>query len=185
MKPTINQDCKRCGVELTDVTWSPALKREGKKYCRACNNPNRTYHNPISNPSRMYVNGKYVPKSHPLYKAGHYKNFESAAFSALEGYEKSNVGHVYVISNPAWEGWYKVGMAVDASDRCSSYQTSSPFRDYMIEYTEYFDDRRKAEKTIHSKLKKNKIEHVNEWFKADLNIIKNTIKNIKDVQHEA
>jgi len=100
-------------------------------------------------------------------------------------YDKVKRGHIYVVSNPAWKGWYKVGMAVDASDRCSSYQTSSPFRDYMIEYTEYFDDRREAEKTIHSKLKKNKIEHVNEWFKADLNIIKNTIKNIKDVQHEA
>jgi hypothetical protein len=67
-------------------------------------------------------------------------------------------------------------MAVDASDRCSSYQTSSPFRDYMIEYTEYFDDRREAEKTIHSELKKNKIEHVNEWFRGSLTDIKSVIQ---------
>ena len=176
MKPTINQDCKRCGVELTDVTWSPALKRDGREYCRACNNPNRTYHNPISNPNRMYVNGKYVPKSHPLYKAGHYKNFESAAFSALEGYEKSNVGYVYVISNPAWEGWYKVGMAIDAYDRCSGYQTSSPFRDYTVEYCKYFEDRRESEQNIHTKLAEQKIERRGEWFRGSLTDIKSVIQ---------
>ena len=168
-------DCKN-DLDLNS-NWTEARQAQGKYLCKSCWS--------LRDSARMFVNGAEITKKHPLYKAGRYKNFESAAFSALEGYEKSNVGHVYVISNPAWEGWYKVGMAVDASDRCSSYQTSSPFRDYMIEYTEYFDDRRKAEKTIHSKLKKNKIEHVNEWFKADLNIIKNTIKNIKDVQHEA
>ena len=41
--------------------------------------------NPKSNPARMYVNGKYVPKSHPLYKAGRFKTFEGAAFASLEG----------------------------------------------------------------------------------------------------
>ena len=172
------KNCIDCSEVLTlGGNWTEARESQSKYLCKTCWT--------IRDSLRMYVNGIEVSQSHPLYKAGHYKNFESAAFSALEGYEKSNVGHVYVISNPAWEGWYKVGMAVDASDRCSSYQTSSPFRDYMIEYIEYFDDRRKAEKTIHSKLRKNKIEHVNEWFKSDLNIIKNTIKNIKDVQHEA
>ena len=143
-----------------------------------------TAHNK-KNTSRMFVNGKYVPKSHPLYKSGRYKNFESAAFSALQGYEKSNVGYVYAVCNPAWKGWYKVGMAVDAADRCSGYQTSSPFRDYKVSYSKYFEDRREAERLVHSALKENKIEHANEWFKTDLETIKNVIKNIKDVQHEA
>ena len=143
-----------------------------------------TAHNK-KNTSRMFVNGKYVPKSHPLYKSGRYKNFESAAFSALQGYEKSNVGYVYAVCNPAWKGWYKVGMAVDAADRCSGYQTSSPFRDYKVSYSKYFEDRREAERLAHSALKENKIEHANEWFKTDLKTITNVIKNIKDVQHEA
>ena len=143
-----------------------------------------TAHNK-KNTSRMFVNGKYVPKSHPLYKSGRYKNFESAAFSALQGYEKSNVGYVYAVCNPAWKGWYKVGMAVDAADRCSGYQTSSPFRDYKVSYSKYFEDRREAERLVHSALKENKIEHANEWFKTDLKTITNVIKNIKDVQHEA
>ena len=181
----INQDCKRCGVELSDVNWSPALKRDGRHCCRACNNPNRAYHNPKSNPNRMYVNGKYVPKSHPLYKAGNYNSFESAAFSALEGYAKSSAGYVYIISNPAWEGWYKVGMAIDAYDRLVTYQTSSPFRDYTVEYCKHFEDRRDAERSVHLELEAMKVKHRNEWFNTDLKTIQHVIKTIEGEQHEA
>ncbi len=180
MKHT-KESCTTCAVELTDANWNSSWRKTNRTQCKDCNNPNRKKHNP----NRMYVNGKYVPKSHPLYKSGRYKNFESAAFSALQGYEKSNVGYVYAVCNPAWKGWYKVGMAVDAADRCSGYQTSSPFRDYKVSYSKYFEDRREAERLAHSALKENKIEHANEWFKTDLETIKNIIKNIKDVQHEA
>jgi hypothetical protein len=118
---------------------------------------------------RMYVNGKYVSRKHPLYKSGHYKTFEGAAFSALAGYTKTTKGHVYVISNPCWEGWIKVGMAVDSKDRCNQYQTSSPFRDYKLCHTKCFDDRRAAEQSAHKKLKKISTKHKGEWFKVSVN----------------
>jgi len=117
------------------------------------------------NTSRMFVNGKYVPKSHPLYKAGRYKGFEEAAFSSLENYKESAEGEVYIITNKAWDGWVKVGMAVDAEDRLKNYQTSSPFRDYVLYYSYDTDDRRKAESTAHSKLEQ-LFERNNEWFKC-------------------
>ena len=82
------------------------------------------------NTNRMWVDGKYIPASHPLHKPGRYEGFEEAAFSSLKNYKKSKEGQVYVITNPAFEGWVKVGMAVDAIDRLKSYQTSSPFRDF-------------------------------------------------------
>ena len=41
--------------------------------------------------------------------------------NTLRQYNKQKDGYVYIISNPAWEGWYKVGMAVDSQDRCGSY----------------------------------------------------------------
>ena len=99
--------------------------------------------NPITkkaeNAKQMHVNGKYVSKKHPLYKAGNYKGFEDAAFSSLENFKDSPQGQVYILTNPAWEGWVKVGMAVDAVDRTGNYQTSSPYRDYelgyVVEYT--------------------------------------------------
>jgi len=114
---------------------------------------------------RMWVNGKEVKKTHPLYKAGRYKGFEEAAFSSLENYKESAEGEVYIITNKAWDGWVKVGMAVDAEDRLKNYQTSSPFRDYVLYYSYKTDDRRKAESTAHSKLEQ-LFERNNEWFKC-------------------
>ena len=65
--------------------------KERKRISNALSNPK---HNPKNNPKRMFVNGKYVPKSHPLYKAGNYSSFEDAAFSSLEKYQSSTEGQV-------------------------------------------------------------------------------------------
>jgi len=168
----IDKNCNTCGVKLTDTNWSLSWRSVNRTQCIKCSKNNNTK----SNPNRMYVNGKHVPKSHPLYKPGNYKTFEGAAFSALEGYNKSTDGHVYIISNPCWDGWFKVGMAVDPEDRCNSYQTSSPFRDYKLCYNKYFKDRRSAEKTAHKKLKKSSLKYKGEWFKVS---IKEAIKTIE------
>jgi len=113
---------------------------------------------------RMWVNGVEVKKTHPLYKAGRYKGFEDAAFSSLENYKDNPQGQVYIITNPAWEGWVKVGMAVDSEDRLKNYQTSSPFRDYTLLYTYDVDDRRAAESAAHVRLAK-ECDNINEWFR--------------------
>jgi len=114
---------------------------------------------------RMWVNGVEVKKTHPLYKAGRYKGFEDAAFSSLENYKDNPQGQVYIITNPAWEGWVKVGMAVDSEDRLKNYQTSSPERDYKLFDYEDFGDRRVAESMVHDYLRK-RFKHKNEWFEC-------------------
>jgi hypothetical protein len=113
---------------------------------------------------RMWVNGKEIKKTHPLYKAGRYKGFEEAAFSSLENYEANPQGEVYVIYNKAWPEWVKVGMAVDSTDRLKNYQTSSPFRDYALLYSYEVKDRRVAESAAHERLAK-ECDNINEWFK--------------------
>jgi len=115
--------------------------------------------------TKMFVNGKYIPKSHPLHKPGRYKNFEDAAFSSLAKYESSVEGQVYIIVNPSFPEWVKVGMAVDAADRLNGYQTSSPFRDYVLNYSWDVNDRRAAESEAHSELQK-LYERRSEWFKC-------------------
>lgn len=137
--------------------------KERKRISNALSNPK---HNPKNNPKRMYVNGKYVPKSHPLYKAGNYSSFEDAAFSSLEKYQSSTEGQVYIITNPSFPEWVKVGMAVDAEDRLRGYQTSSPFRDYELFYSWSVHDRRAAETEAHSILKEWTAGKKNEWFKC-------------------
>ena len=115
--------------------------------------------------TKMWVNGKYIPKSHPLHKPGKYKNFEDAAFSSLAKYENSVEGQVYVIVNPSFPEWVKVGMAIDSEDRLNGYQTSSPFRDYMLNYKWDVNDRRAAESEAHTELQK-LYERRSEWFKC-------------------
>ena len=56
-------------------------------------------------------------------------------------------------------------MAIDAEDRCKNYQTSSPLRDYKLCYSKFFDDRKKAEQSAHSLLKKEAEDNKGEWFK--------------------
>ena len=101
--------------------------------------------------------------SHPLYKAGRYKSFGDAAFSSLENYATAKEGQVYIIVNPAFPSWCKIGMAVDAEDRLKQYQTSSPYRDYKLIATYDTSDRRKAEKFAHELLEK-RHERRGEWF---------------------
>ena len=114
---------------------------------------------------QMYVNSKYISKAHPLHKPGRYKNFEDAAFSSLAKYESSVEGQVYVIVNPSFPEWVKVGMAIDSEDRLNGYQTSSPFRDYVLQYYYDVNNRRAAENEAHTELQKS-YERRGEWFKC-------------------
>ncbi len=134
--------------------------------------------------SRMWVDGEYISKAHPLHKGGHYKDFEEAAFSSLDNYKTNPKGQVYIIINPAWKEWVKVGMAVDAHDRLKNYQTSSPFRDYKLLHVFETDDRRKLEADIHLSLSED-FEQQNEWFKASVEQIKNKIQAIKGEEYES
>ena len=98
--------------------------------------------------------------------------------NALRQYNKQKDGYVYIISNPAWEGWYKVGMAVDSQDRCGSYQTSSPHRDYRLEYSKYFLNRKVAEEIAHDVISDISLDRNGEWFKVSVNKIRKIIKGI-------
>ena len=128
--------------------------------------------------TNMRVDGKYISKHHPLHKAGSYKSFDDAAFSSLGRYTTAKEGDVYIIYNPAWVGWYKVGKAVDADDRCSGYQTSSPFRDYKIEHVVVTNNRRAAEAEAHKVATKMAKEVRGEWFKLDIEQAKTILNNI-------
>ena len=80
-------ECSKCGVELTEDTWVKSWKKIGYRRCKECsatsNARSNPRNNPKNNPRRMYVNGRYISKKHPLYKPGKYKSFNDAAFSSL------------------------------------------------------------------------------------------------------
>ena len=56
-------------------------------------------------------------------------------------------------------------MAIDSEDRLNNYQTSSPFRDYVLNYKWNVSDRRAAESESHTELHK-LYERRSEWFKC-------------------
>lgn len=150
--------CIKCGVDLVAGDNIHDFCIQKKWYvCKSCHNDH--------NHTRMYVNGRYIPKTHPLYKPGKYKSFDEAAFASLQNYSNTKEGYVYVLTNPAWPDWVKVGMAIDAEDRCNSYQTSSPFRDYQLHYQVHSDDRRDLERQVHEAVSEIAESQANEWFK--------------------
>jgi len=164
--------CKHCNVELVagykgEGNWNPYYAKVNWKTCKSCFNKKykKTNHKAgiAGNPKRMYVNGKYISRNHPLYRAGNYKTFSDAAFSSLEKKKGIKDGYVYAIINPAWPDWVKIGMAMDAEDRLNGYQTSSPMRDYELIHSVYFKNRSKAERNAH-KLAEKIAERKGEWF---------------------
>ena len=57
-------------------------------------------------------------------------------------------GIVYIISNSAFPGWYKIGITQDLQTRLSSYQTSDPERRFKVEKYFFFENRRETEKIL-------------------------------------
>ena len=167
--------CINCDTQLiVGKNWTDKQLNQCKYYCTDC------YATQV-NGVRMFVNGKYIPMTHPLYKAGHYKTFDDAAFSSLTNYTSTKSGHVYAITNSAWPEWVKIGKAVDAEDRLSSYQTSSPMRDYTMIHYAYSDDRNVSERQAHEQAAKLG-EKRNEWFKISreeaIVVIEQTVEEV-------
>ena len=144
-------------VEDLEGEWWYTGTKDGRRRLKSHQKKNFT---------RMFVSGKYVPKTHPMHKSGNFKTFEEAW--THKDLNKQKRGYVYAISNPAWPGWVKVGMAVDANDRLKSYQTSSPKRDYILISAFKTENKNKDEKKAHFILRKKCSEQLGEWFKISV-----------------
>ena len=69
---------------------------------------------------------------------------------------------IYVIKNDAWKGKYKVGIAKNWKSRLNSYQTSSPDRNYTIEYKVKTPHYKFVEKFVHDSF-----PGTHEWVEAE------------------
>jgi hypothetical protein len=173
-------DCIWCSVELTDENWYTSSKKKKDYKCKACIIKKETEYNA----KKIYINGKYISRKDPRYsifKPGNYKNIGDAIFEQ-SGASNIKEGHVYVITNPAWSGWVKIGMAIDAEDRLNSYQTSSPMRDFVLEHYVASNDKRKSEKEAHTKALPLSTDAKGEWFKLSIEQAITILDNL-DEQH--
>jgi len=171
-------DCIWCGVELNEDNWYTSSKKKKDYKCKSCIKGKENAYNQ----SKIYINGKYVPRKSPWYKIlkpGFYKNINDAIFkqSSISDVKE---GYVYVITNKAWPDWVKIGMAIDANDRLNGYQTSSPHRDYVLEHSVYSNDRRKSEQEAHTRATKIALETNGEWFKLTVEQAIEVLNNLDE-----
>ena len=191
----IKENCSFCKVKLNDLNWYETAKKKCYYICMSCYG--------LKNKSRVTIQGKRVQVGnalHPYYEI--YKtngvvsayeamgiltsqtNNNSLEFIKKESiamFDKISHGEVYIITNPAWKGWLKIGMAIEAEDRLKGYQTSSPLRDFKLKFKKYFDNRRIAEQQAHALCAKKALKRKGEWFKVDFKIAKDIINNMEVV----
>lgn len=109
------------------------------------------------------------------YRALHWKERSRLTATAREMYElgvdfptavraeKTEArGFLYVIVNPAWPDYVKIGRAFDPESRCRQYQTGTPHRDYKVVHEVYFHDCHWAEREMHARLDPARVG--GEWF---------------------
>ena len=156
---------KKSKVDIESYTKKEPVFQDGEYWYiqPGDGNRRRVSSHAKKNTTRMFVNGKYIPKTHPLHKPGRYKSLDDAW--SHNKIESVNEGEVYAIGNKAWPEWVKIGKAVDADDRLNGYQTSSPFRDYFVITKIKTDNRHDAEREMHRLFESKAKERNNEWFK--------------------
>ena len=76
-------------------------------------------------------------------------------------------GHVYVITQAAFEEWVKIGLTTkEPATRLSQYQTGCPFRDYELHFAAEVDDCRAVEALVHDSCADMGLDIRNEWVRC-------------------
>lgn len=86
------------------------------------------------------------------------------------------MGFLYIITNPSFPDWVKIGTTTNFKTRLQAYQTSSPFRNYKVEFLLEHPDYIQAEKRIQATMKMFCLERKKEWFKVDLSVARSRIE---------
>ena len=160
---TLFTDFSRDNTSIDAINTAEVSKINGELwYVRPSGRRERLGSYLRKNTKRMYVNGVYIPTSHPLHRPGRYKSLDDAW--SHQKIEQTKEGEIYAITNTAWVNWYKIGKAVNAKDRLNAYQTGSPFRNYELITAFKVNNRHVAERKIHKLLVKHKYNRKGEWF---------------------
>ena len=123
----------------------------------------------------VFLHGNFRTVDGFLKKGGKYENIQW--YNGQVGYKhKVNTdvreGFVYVIGNPAWPEWVKVGRSSSSrTHNLNDYNRCSPFRNFELHYQKEVANYKQAEKDIHILLENagyaRNESHINrkcEWF---------------------
>lgn len=110
------------------------------------------------------------------YSGGQKRKYCSPKCRNRVNYRKRYVPHdplaglVYIVTNPAWPGKFKIGKTGGLYYRFVTYQSGDPFRAYKIEATWKTSDRHTIEKEIHEIFKSCRVPGSSEWYELDLTL---------------
>lgn len=141
------RNCIECSVELDDTNWYPSFV--GKKHykCKTCYDERRI----LNRYKRKYGDSKTSLA-------------KFIAHTNKKKFDTVKEGSIYIMFNPSFPGWVKVGMAVDAEDRIKQFQTGSPYRNYKLVKYYKVRNRREAESKAHEVLTVEGRGRKGEWF---------------------
>ena len=130
----------------------------------------------------------YLNQGGSLDKIIWYNEQEGFMEHAESKINRSLLGNIYIISNPAWPGWVKIGKTNgSAATILNGYQRCSPLRDFVCHHFVPFTEYARAENEIHSALvnagiKRNRGEKNDcEWFKCS---VETALEIIERYKHE-
>jgi hypothetical protein len=86
---------------------------------------------------------------------------------------RQSCGFVYLLSNEAFPGYLKIGIARDIQKRLITYQTADPLRRFKIEHYLFVHDKREVERRILSKFQE---ARYGEWVKLPPKVIIDQLK---------
>jgi len=90
-------------------------------------------------------------------------------------------GWIYIVSNPKWPEWMKIGVTRDLTKRLSSYNTGAPISSvfYRYEYHRYHANARVIEQKIHSDRSNHQDRgDSSEWYKISIRSAKKIIDSM-------
>lgn len=157
LRPT--KTCITCSVTLTPgENWYRSFVDKKHYKCKSCYDKRRVENRSKQEAPRLPSDVPSVVRDVRTRHQAELNKLQNTTTGVKEGF-------VYILRNPAWEGWVKIGSAVDPFDRARSYQTGSPHRDYVLVGYAYSDDRKSLERTLHKA--GHEFRGQGEWFKLD------------------
>lgn len=93
--------------------------------------------------------------------------------------KRKRPGYVYLITNPAWPGYCKLGAAKSLSGRLADYLTASPHRDYKLQFALPFTDRFEAEGRVKRRMRGFRVKGT-EWFHVHHDDARAIILNVQE-----
>lgn len=102
----------------------------------------------------------------------------SAEIKVRGEHSKFLEGFLYILNNPAFPGWVKVGMTIDYDKRIRSYNIpNDPHQKFAYLKIKWTTNRRAAESAMLEKFGSISLEQKGEWFRIDKNTALSIFEN--------